>query len=277
MAIKSYKPLTPSRRFITVNTFDEVTKSTPEKSLTRRKPERSGRNNQGKITVRHRGGGHIRRYRFIEFGQEKIGIPAKVASIEYDPNRSANIALIHYVDGAKRYIIAPVGLLVGDVIQAHSKRVDIKTGNRMRLADIPTGITVHNVEIQPGKGGALVRSAGMSAQIMAKEGEYVSIKLPSGEVRRVLRDCYASIGQVGNLDHSNVTIGKAGRQRWLGIRPTVLGKSMNPVDHPHGGGEGHQPVGLRYPKTPWGKVAMGKKTRKKKHRSNRLIVSRRKK
>lgn len=269
MAIKKFKPTTPSRRFMTVSTFEEITKKEPEKSLLAPLKKSGGRNVNGRITTRHKGGGHKRRYRIIDFKRDKDGVPAKVAAIEYDPNRSARIALLHYMDGEKRYILAPDKLAVGDTVISGDK-ADIKPGNTLKLRDIPVGTIVHNVELQPGKGGQLARSAGTMAQIMAKEGKYAHLRLPSGEVRLVRIDCKATIGQVGNIDHENISIGKAGRQRWLGKRPTVRGVVMNPHDHPHGGGEGKSPAG-RHPVTPWGKPTMGKKTRKKK-KSDRYIV-----
>jgi len=275
MAIKSFKPTTPSRREMTVSTFEEITKESPEKSLTAPLHKKGGRNNAGRLSVRHHGGGHKRLYRIIDFKRDKDGVPARVASIEYDPNRSANIALLNYQDGEKRYIIAPHNLKVGDKIES-GPRADIKTGNALPLANIPVGTVVHNIELKAGKGGQMVRSAGAWAQLVAKEGDYATLRLPSGEMRMVRLECRATIGQVGNLDHENINLGKAGRSRWLGIRPTVRGVVMNPVDHPHGGGEGRSPVG-RNPVTPWGKPALGAKTRKKKKASDRLIVRRRNK
>lgn len=275
MAVKSFKPTSPGRRFVTVSTFEEITTDKPEKSLLEPLKKKAGRNNQGRLTVRHQGGGHKRMYRIIDFKRNKDGIPGRVASIEYDPNRSARIALINYADGEKRYIIAPVGLKVGDVIYS-GPEADIKVGNALPLRNIPVGTTVHNIEIHPGRGGKLARSAGSYAQLMAKEGKYALLRMPSGELRKVLAECRATVGQVGNLDHENITIGKAGRSRWLGIRPTVRGVVMNPVDHPHGGGEGRSPIG-RNPVTPWGKPALGAKTRKKKHPTDKLIVRRRNK
>lgn len=272
MATKKFKPTSPGRRFVTVSTFEEITKSEPEKSLVVPLKKSGGRNAQGKLTVRHRGGGHKRAYRIIDFKRDKDGIPAKVASIEYDPNRSARIALLNYADGEKRYIIAPVGLTVGQTVLSGAG-ADIKPGNCLSLKDIPLGTTIHNIELYPKGGGKLVRSAGNSAQLMAKEGKYANIRMPSGEMRLLLLECKATIGQVGNVDNENVTIGTAGRKRHLGIRPTVRGVVMNPVDHPHGGGEGRSPVG-RNPVTPWGKPALGARTRKKKP-SDRLIVKRR--
>ncbi|NLM37521.1 MAG: 50S ribosomal protein L2 [Firmicutes bacterium] len=272
MAIKKYKPTSPGRRFVSVSSFEEITKTKPEKSLLEPLRKTGGRNAQGRVTVRHRGGGHKRMYRRIDFKRDKFGIPAKVAAIEYDPNRTARIALLHYADGEKRYIIAPDGLQVGDTVVS-GPEADIKVGNALPLANIPTGTVIHNLELVKGAGGQLVKSAGVGAQLMAKEGEYAHVRLPSGEVRLIRLECMATIGQVGNIDHENITIGKAGRKRWLGIRPTVRGVVMNPVDHPHGGGEGRSPIG-RAPVTPWGKPALGHRTRKKKP-SDRLIIKRR--
>ena len=274
MAIKKYKPITPSLRHMTVLKSDEITKHEPEKSLLATLKKNAGRNSQGSITVRHRGGGAKRKYRIIDFKRDKDQIPAKVAGIEYDPNRSANIALLHYVDGEKRYILAPNGLKVGDVIFS-GEGSDIKVGNCLKLKDMPVGTLVHNIELKEGKGGQMVRSAGTSAQLMAKEGKNALLRLPSGETRYVNINCKATIGQVGNLDHENVTIGKAGRKRHMGIRPTVRGSVMNPNDHPHGGGEGRTGIGRPGPSTPWGKPALGLKTRKKKKQSNKMIVRRR--
>ncbi len=273
MGIKNFKPTSPGRRFVTVSTFEEVTTNEPEKSLLAPLKKQSGRNASGRITVRHRGGGHKRKYRIIDFKRNKDGIPAKVASIEYDPNRSARIALLHYADGEKRYILAPAGLKVGQLIES-GPDADIKAGNALQLRNIPLGTMIHNLELYPGAGGQLVRSAGTSAQLMAKEGKHAHIRMPSGEMRLLLQDCRATIGQVGNVDHENISIGKAGRKRWMGIRPTVRGVVMNPVDHPHGGGEGRSPIG-RNPVTPWGKPTLGARTRKKKKPSDRLIVKRR--
>ena len=275
MAVKSFKPYSAGRRFMTVSSFDEITTDKPEKSLTVRLTKTGGRNQQGKLTVRHRGGGHKRLYRIIDFKRTKDGIPARVATIEYDPNRSARIALLNYADGEKRYILAPNGLKVGDVVESGAE-ADIKPGNALPLKNIPLGTVIHAVELKIGKGAQLVRSAGTSAQLMAKEGDYALLRMPSGEIRRVHINCRATIGQVGNLEHENITIGKAGRSRWLGRRPETRGIAMNPNDHPHGGGEGRSPVGRKSPMTKWGKIAMGKKTRKKKKASNRLIVHRRK-
>lgn len=273
MAVKTFKPYAPGRRFMTVASFDEITTDKPERSLVERLSKHGGRNQQGRLTVRHQGGGHKRLYRVIDFKRNKDGVPAKVATIEYDPNRSARIALLNYVDGEKRYILAPNGLKVGDDIMS-GKGADIKTGNALALKDIPVGTLVHNIELKIGKGGQMVRSAGASAQLMAKEGDHALLRLPSGELRKVHVNCKATIGQVGNLEHENVTIGKAGRTRWMGIRPANRGVAMNPIDHPHGGGEGRSPVGRKHPVTPWGKHAMGAKTRGKKA-SDRLIVKRR--
>ncbi len=274
MGIKSFKPYTPGRRFMTVSTFEEITTDKPEKSLLRPLKKHGGRNQQGRLTVRHQGGGHKRRYRIIDFKRNKDGIPAKVATIEYDPNRSARIALLHYIDGEKRYIIAPNGLKVGDKIESGAE-ADIKIGNALPLKNIPVGTMIHNIELKIGKGGQMVRSAGAAAQLMAKEGNYALLRMPSGEIRKVHINCRATIGQVGNLDHENISIGKAGRNRWLGIRPANRGVAMNPNDHPHGGGEGRSPVGRKHPVTKWGKCAMGAKTRRKKP-SDKLIVRRRK-
>ncbi|MCU7557041.1 50S ribosomal protein L2 [Macrococcus capreoli] len=276
MAIKHYKPITNGRRNMTGSDFAEITSTSPEKSLLEPLPRKAGRNNQGKLTVRHRGGGHKRQYRVIDFKRNKDGIPAKVATIEYDPNRSANIALLHYLDGEKRYIIAPKGLTVGTQV-VNGPEADIKVGNALPLANIPVGTVIHNIELKPGKGGQLVRSAGASAQVLGKEGKYVLVRLKSGEVRMILSTCRATIGQVGNEQHELINIGKAGRSRWKGIRPTVRGSVMNPNDHPHGGGEGRTSIGRPSPMSPWGKPTLGKKTRKKKNRSNKLIVRGRKK
>ena len=273
MAIRVYKPTSAARRFMSVLTYEEITKKTPEKGLTEYLKKNAGRNNQGKITVRHQGGGNKIKYRIIDFKREKRDIPAKVAAIEYDPNRTAFIALLNYADGEKRYILAPVGLNVGDTVVA-GEQADIKPGNALPIDAIPVGTLIHNVEVKPGRGGQLVRSAGAYAQLMAKEGEYAQVRMPSGEVRKVPMNAYATIGTVGNIDHANVRIGKAGRTRHMGIRPTVRGVVMNPCDHPHGGGEGKSPVGMPAPVTPWGKPALGFKTRKHKKYSNRLIVKR---
>ena len=275
MAVKTFKPYSAGRRFMTVSSFDEITTDKPEKSLTVRLTKTGGRNQQGKLTVRHRGGGHKRLYRIIDFKRTKDGIPARVATIEYDPNRSARIARLNYADGEKRYILAPNGLKVGDVVESGAE-ADIKPGNALPLKNIPLGTIIQAVELKIGKGAQLVRSAGTSAQLMAKEGDYALLRMPSGEIRRVHVNCRATIGEVGNLEHENITIGKAGRSRWLGRRPETRGIAMNPNDHPHGGGEGRSPVGRKSPMTKWGKIAMGKKTRRKKKASNRLIVHRRK-
>ena len=274
MAIKKFKPTSPALRQMTVLVSDEITCNQPEKSLLVSLKKNSGRNAQGKITVRHRGGGNRRKYRIIDFKRNKDGIPAKVATIEYDPNRTANIALLHYADGEKAYILAPVGLEVGTTVLS-GPIADIKPGNAMALKDMPVGTVIHNIELKPGKGAQLVRSAGVSAQLMAKEGKKALLRLPSGEMRFVSIDCKATIGQVGNIEHGNVVIGKAGRKRHMGIRPTVRGSVMNPCDHPHGGGEGKSPVGRKHPVTPWGKPAHGVKTRDKKKASNSLIIKRR--
>ena len=272
MAIKKFKPTSPALRQMTVLVSDEITCNQPEKSLLVSLKKNSGRNAQGKITVRHRGGGNRRKYRIIDFKRNKDGIPAKVATIEYDPNRTANIALLHYADGEKAYILAPVGLEVGTTVLS-GPTADIKPGNAMALKDMPVGTVIHNIELKPGKGAQLVRSAGVSAQLMAKEGKKALLRLPSGEMRFVSIDCKATIGQVGNIEHGNVVIGKAGRKRHMGIRPTVRGSVMNPCDHPHGGGEGRTSIGRPSPVTPWGKPALGYKTRKKNKASDKLIVS----
>ena len=271
MAIKVYKAITNGRRNMTSLDFAEITTSKPEKSLLAPLPKKAGRNNQGKITVRHHGGGHKKQYRIIDFKRNKDNVPAKVATIEYDPNRSANIALLHYADGEKRYIIAPKELQVGQVVVS-GPEADIKIGNALPLANIPVGTLIHNIELKPGKGGQLVRSAGASAQVLGKEGKYVLVRLKSGEVRMILATCRATIGEVGNEQHGLVNIGKAGRTRWLGKRPTVRGSVMNPNDHPHGGGEGRTSIGRKSPMSPWGKPTLGKKTRSKKARSNKFIV-----
>ena len=274
MAIKKYKPTTPGRRNMTALTYSEITTTTPERSLLVSLDKSGGRNNTGRITTRHIGGGHKRKYRIIDFKRDKDGIPAKVATVEYDPNRSANIMLLHYADGEKRYILAPRGLNVGDVIYSGDD-ADIKVGNAKKLSLIPEGTTIHNIELKPGKGGQMVRSAGASAQLLGHEENYVTIRLTSGEVRKVLGTCRATIGEVGNADHGLVTIGKAGRTRWKGVKPTVRGLAMNPVDHPHGGGEGRTGIGRIAPVTPWGKKALGVKTRRTKKQSSKLIVRRR--
>ncbi len=275
MAIKVYKPTSPGRRGMSVSTFEEITRTKPEKSLLRPLRKRAGRNNRGRITVRHRGGGHKRNYRVIDFKRDKFGVPARVASIEYDPNRSARIALLVYADGEKRYIIAPLGLRVGDSVMS-GPDADIRPGNALPIADITVGSLIHNIELSPGKGGQLARSAGTSAQLLAKEGRYAQVRLPSGEVRLVYHKCMATIGQVGNTDHGNIKLGKAGRKRHLGWRPAVRGSAMSPRDHPHGGGEGKSPIGMPGPKTPWGKPTLGAKTRHNK-RTDKWIVRRRKK
>ena len=275
MGIKSFRPYTPSRRNMTVSSFDEITKKTPEKSLLAKKKKHAGRNSYGRITVRHQGGGNRRKYRIIDFKRIKDDMPATVIGIEYDPNRTSNIALIQYKDGEKAYILAPLGLTDGDKVIS-GKNVDIKPGNCMPIESIPVGTLIHNIELNPGQGGKLVKAAGGEAQLMAKEGTYAHIRLPSGEMRLVLARCRATIGTIGNTDNSNIKIGKAGRKRHMGIRPTVRGSVMNPVDHPHGGGEGRAPVGRPGPLTPWGKPALGYKTRKKNKASNKFIVKRRK-
>ncbi len=273
MAIKTFKPTSPSRRNMTSSTFEEITRTEPERSLVKPLTKKAGRNNDGRLSVRHKGGGHKRKYRIIDFKRTKDGIPARVASIEYDPNRSANIALLFYQDGVKTYILAPNGLRVDQMVVS-GPDADIKVGNTLPLQNIPVGTLLHNIEMKPGKGGQMVRSAGGSAQLMAKEGSYATLRLPSGEMRMIRIECRATIGEIGNLDHENINVGKAGRSRWMGIRPTVRGSVMNPVDHPHGGGEGRNSIG-RNPCTPWGKPALGAKTRKKKNPSNRFIVKRR--
>ncbi len=273
MAVKVYRPTSPGRRGMTGHTFEEITKDRPEKSLLVPLKKRGGRNNQGRITVRHRGGGAKRRLRIIDFKRDKVGIPGRVAAIEYDPNRSARIALIYYADGEKRYILAPLGLNVGDTIKS-GEGAEIRPGNALPLKLIPSGTQIHNIEMYPGRGGQIVRSAGVSAQLMAKEGEYALVRLPSGEMRRIRSECIATIGQIGNVDHQHITLGKAGRKRWMGWRPTVRGSAMSPRDHPHGGGEGRSPIGLPGPKTPWGKPALGYRTRKSKP-SDKFIVKRR--
>lgn len=274
MAIKKYNPTSPARRFMTVSDFAEITKSEPERSLLTSLKKNSGRNSYGRITVRHRGGGNRRKYRIIDFKRTKDGMPATVIGIEYDPNRTANIALIQYEDGEKAYILAPLGLTDGDVVVS-GEGADIKPGNALFIRDIPVGTLIHNIELYPGKGGQLVRSAGNSAQLMAKEGKYAQVRLPSGEVRMIRLECKATIGEVGNQQHENISIGKAGRKRHMGWRPTVRGVVMNPNDHPHGGGEGKSPIGRPAPVTPWGKPALGYKTRKKKNKTDKFIVKRR--
>ena len=272
MAIKRYKPTSPARRFMTVSAFTEITTTVPEKSLLQSMSKSGGRNATGRITVRHIGGGNRRKYRIIDFKRNKDNVPAKVASIEYDPNRSANIALLVYADGEKRYIIAPLGLQKGDTVMS-AENADIRTGNTLPLEKIPVGTVIHNIEMHPGKGGQIARSAGNSAQLMAKEGKYATLRLPSGEMRYLPIKCRATIGQVGNIEHEIVSIGKAGRKRHMGVRPTVRGVVMNPCDHPHGGGEGKSPIGMPSPVTPWGKPALGYKTRKK-NKSNKFIIKR---
>lgn len=273
MAVKKYKPVTPGTRGMTGYTFDEITKSTPERSLIVPLRKSGGRNASGRITVRHQGGGARQSIRLVDFKREKREIPARVAAIEYDPNRTARLALLHYVDGEKRYILAPLGLRVGDMVVS-SAQAEIRPGNCMPIANIPVGSLVHNIEVREGKGGQLVRSAGAAAQLLAKEGDYAQIRMPSGEVRLIRQNCFATIGQIGNVDHGNIKLGKAGRKRHLGIRPTVRGSAMSPRDHPHGGGEGRQPIGKPGPRTPWGKPALGFKTRKNK-RTDKFIVRRR--
>lgn len=273
MAIKTKNPTSPGRRFYTSASFEEITKKTPEKSLLAVKKEKAGKNAQGRITVRHQGGGNRQKYRIIDFKRNKDNVPAKVVGIEYDPNRTAYIALLSYADGEKRYIIAPLGLTVGETIMS-GENVEIKTGNCLPLASIPVGSVVHNIELEPKRGAQMARSAGAAVQLMAKEGKYATLRMPSGEMRKVLLTCRATIGTVGNLDHELVSLGKAGRKRHMGVRPAVRGVAMNPNDHPHGGGEGKSPVGMKSPVTPWGKPALGLKTRKSKNRSNRLMVKR---
>lgn len=275
MAVKRFKPTTPGRRFATAHTFEEITKARPEKSLVRSLRRRAGRNNQGRVTTRHRGGGHKRRYRVVDFRRDKDRVPAKVAAIEYDPNRSARIALLHYADGEKRYILAPVGLAVGDKVVS-GEEAEPRPGNTLPLGSIPVGTMVHNIEMQPGRGGQMVRAAGGAAQIMAKEGEEATLRLPSGEMRKVSVRCRATVGQVGNLEHEAIKMGKAGRKRWLGVRPTVRGVAQDPRSHPHGGGEGKSPIGMPGPVSPWGKPTLGKKTRKPSKPSDKYIVKRRK-
>ena len=273
MGIKRYKPTSPARRFMTVSTFEEITCTKPERSLLEDQRHKAGRNASGKITVRHHGGGNKRKYRIIDFKRNKDGIPATVKTIEYDPNRSANIALLVYADGAKRYILAPVGLNVGDKLVSGTE-ADIKVGNALPIEAIPVGTMIHNIELQPGKGGQIARAAGMSAQLMAKEGKYANVRMPSGEMRLISVKCKATIGMVGNVEHEIIAIGKAGKKRHMGIRPTVRGSVMNPCDHPHGGGEGKSPVGRPGPVTPWGKPALGYKTRNKKNTTNKFILKR---
>ena len=274
MAIKKYKPTSPARRFMTVSAYEEITSTTPERSLLVSLNKSGGRNSMGRITVRHIGGGNRNKYRIIDYKRNKDGIPAKVATIEYDPNRSANIALLHYADGEKKYILAPLGLNVGDVLES-GEHADIKVGNALPLSAIPVGTMIHNIELQPGNGGIVARAAGNAAQLMAKEGKYAIVRMPSGEMRYILINCRATIGQVGNLDHEIVRVGKAGKTRHMGVRPTVRGVVMNPNDHPHGGGEGKSPIGHPSPVTPWGKPALGYKTRNKKARTEKFIVKHR--
>ena len=274
MAVKIYKPTTPGRRGMTGYTFEEITKKKPEKSLTVFRKKHSGRNAYGRVTVRHRGGGHRRMIRIVDFKRDKIGVPAVVNAIEYDPNRTARLALLFYADGEKRYIIAPLSLKVGDKLLS-GPTAEIKPGNSLPISNIPIGTMIHNIEMKPGKGGQMVRAAGGAAQLMAKEGDYAQIRLPSGEVRLILQVCYATIGQIGNVDHGNIKLGKAGRKRHMGIRPTVRGSAMTPRDHPHGGGEGRQPIGMPGPKSPWGKPTLGYKTRRNKQ-TDKYIVRRRK-
>jgi large subunit ribosomal protein L2 len=275
MAVKKYKPYTPSRRGMTGSTFEEVTKTSPERSLLKPLRKSGGRNMYGRVTVRHRGGGHRRHIRIVDFKRDKRNIPARVAAIEYDPNRTARLALLFYADGEKRYIIAPLDLRVGDTIMS-GPEADLRPGNSLPISNIPVGTMVHNIELKEGRGGQLVRAAGSAAQLLAKEGDYAQVRLPSGEVRLVRQSCYATIGQVGNVDNSNIKLGKAGRKRHLGVRPTVRGSAMSPRDHPHGGGEGRQPIGMPSPKSPWGKPTLGKKTRHNK-RTDKYIVRRRRK
>jgi len=276
MALKRFRPTSSGRRFMTVTAFEEITKEEPEKSLLAPKRKKAGRNAYGRITVRHQGGGHKQKYRIIDFKRNKDDVPAKVANVEYDPNRSARIALLNYADGEKRYILAPQGLRLGQQVVSGA-RAEIKPGNALALRNIPVGTFVHNVELKPNAGGQMVRSAGNSAQVVAKEGKYAHLRLPSGEVRLVPQECRATVGQLGNVEHVNVSIGKAGRSRWLGERPTVRGSVMNPADHPHGGGEGRAPIGMPSPVTPWGKPTLGYKTRRKKKKSDELIVRKRRK
>lgn len=272
MPIKTYKPTSPGRRGMTGYTFEEITKATPEKSLLREKHSKAGRNAQGRVTVRHRGGGHKRQYRLIDFKRDKFDVPARVAAIEYDPNRTARIALLHYADGEKRYIIAPISLKVGDTVMSGPK-APLKDGNALPLSMIPVGTMIHNVELESGRGGQLARSAGTAAQLIGREDKYAQVRLPSGEVRKVREECLATMGQVGNVEHTNLKIGKAGRKRWMGWRPTVRGSAMDPKSHPHGGGEGRSPIGMAGPKTPWGKPALGLKTRRNK-RTDKFIIRR---
>jgi len=274
MAVKVYKPTSPGRRGMTSHTFEEITKTKPERGLIVPKRKTGGRDNQGTVSVRHRGGGNKRQIRIVDYKRDKLNIPAKVAAIEYDPNRTARLALLHYADGEKRYIVAPLELRVGDTVIASKAEADIRPGNALRIANIPVGTTIHNIELQPGKGGQIARAAGMAAQLLGKEGDYAQVRLPSGEVRLIRQECMATIGVVGNLDHANVKLGKAGRKRHMGIRPTVRGTAMSPRDHPHGGGEGRQPVGKPGPRSPWGKPTRGYKTRRNK-KSTQFIIKRR--
>jgi len=276
MAVKKYKPTSPGRRDMTSYTFEEITRSTPEKSLLQINRKRGGRNNKGRITVRHRGGGSKRKIRMVDFKRDKVGIPAQVATIEYDPNRTARLALLHYADGEKRYILAPIGVRVGDTLES-GPEADIRPGNALPIASIPTGTMIHNLEMKEGKGGQMVRSAGAAAQLLAKEGDYAQIRLPSGEVRLVRQVCYATIGQIGNVEHGNIRLGKAGRKRNKGVRPTVRGSAMSPRDHPHGGGEGRSPIGMPSPKSPWGQKTLGYRTRRNKTTDKYIVRRRRKK
>ena len=274
MGIKKFKPTSPGRRGMTGYTYEEITRARPERALVTPLKKKAGRNAYGRVTVRHRGGGHPRQYRVIDFRRNKLGVPARVATIEYDPNRSARIALLHYVDGEKRYILAPLGLKVGATVVSDKETVEISVGNATMLANMPLGTIVHNVELYPGKGGQLVRAAGTSAQVLAKEGDFVTLRMPSTEMRLVRKECMATIGQVGNVEHANIKLGKAGRKRWLGWRPTVRGSAMSPRDHPHGGGEGRSPIGMPGPKSPWGWYTLGRKTRRNKS-TDKYIVRRR--
>lgn len=276
MAVKKYKPTSPGRRDMTSYTFEEITRSTPEKSLLKVNRKRGGRNNKGRITVRHRGGGSKRKIRVVDFKRDKFGIPAQVATIEYDPNRTARLALLHYADGEKRYILAPIGVRVGDTLES-GPEADIRPGNALPIANIPTGTMIHNLEMKEGRGGQMVRSAGAAAQLLAKEGDYAQVRLPSGEVRLVRQVCYATIGQIGNVDHGNIRLGKAGRKRNKGIRPAVRGSAMSPRDHPHGGGEGRSPIGMPSPKSPWGQKTLGYRTRRNKTTDKYIVRRRRKK
>ncbi|MGC9469112.1 MAG: 50S ribosomal protein L2 [Anaerolineae bacterium] len=274
MAMKKFRPTSPGRRWMTGQTYDEITRTEPEKSLVRPLSKRAGRNAYGRITVRHRGGGHARKYRVIDFKRDKFDIPARVDSIEYDPNRSARIALLVYADGEKRYILAPLGLKVGDAVLSSKSEAEARVGNTLPLERVPLGTLVHNIELHPGRGGQMVRAAGAAAQLMAREGDYVTLRLPSGEIRMVRKNCLATVGQVGNVEHANVKLGKAGRKRWMGWRPSVRGSAMSPRDHPHGGGEGRSPIGMPGPKSPWGWRTLGRKTRHNKD-TDKFIVRRR--